>query len=259
MAYNPYKNRNQNDNPEGGHEQGSNQRYAKRRDHDRKWDEGNFFHTGPSPRGAQDQGSDRRPQEENRRSGSYNQGQNAHLKDHYGSRSDSSYRNERSFIDHGDHGRAHYQHEEIHNMRRPQTPGGAPQGNQNDVSGYQNDPWREGPGSGSRYKEDDFRYGSGSHNWYSENRYTPDRADERRHNRQHDDRGIMNRVKDTWNDIWHSDDRNYQPRPRYQSNADRVDSHKRYGFENYRDRDFDRGHEGGPRWADESDKGRDRR
>ena len=29
--------------------QGSNRRYGYRGDNDRKWDEGNFFHTGPMP------------------------------------------------------------------------------------------------------------------------------------------------------------------------------------------------------------------
>lgn len=243
------------------HNQGSNQnqRYGYRGSNERKWDEGNFFHTGPSPRGAQDR--ERRNDTDYRRGGSsnssYNQGRNAHLGDHYGSRSDSSYRNERSYIDHGDQGSGRYQHDERHNMRRPHTPGGSLQGNQDDVSSHKTNPWRDTPGGESRYKESDYRYGSGSHNWYRENRYTPDNDNDRRNNRQHDDRGIMDRVKDTWNDIWHSDDREYQPRNRHQSNSDRLDTRTRYSSDAYRDRDFDRGYEGGPRWADESDKGHD--
>ncbi|MHA6246420.1 hypothetical protein ACXYMU_00670 [Pontibacter sp. CAU 1760] len=230
------------------------QRYAPRGDADRerKWDEGNYFHTGPSPRGAQDRDSN-----DYRRGGSshsaYNQGQNAPQSDHYGSRTNSSYRNERSYIDHGDHGSSHYQHDERHSMRRPHTEGGSLQGSHDDRNTQRNDPWREGPGSRSRYKEDDFRYGSGSHNWYRENRYTPDSGE----HRSHDERGIMDRVKDTWNDIWHSDDAQYQNRgERYTSDSDRLDSHRRYGSEGFRDRSFDRGYEGGPRWADESDSDR---
>jgi hypothetical protein len=220
---------------------------------DRKWSEGNFFHTGPSPRGAQD----RQRNEGYRRGGSshtsYNQGQNAHLGDHYGSRSDSSYRNERSYIDHGDHGSSQYRHDERHSMRRPQTPGGSLQGNYEDVNRTPYEPWNEGPGSGSRYKESDYRYGSGSHNWYRENRFTPD--DDR--DRHHDDRGFIDRMKDTWNDIWHSDDKDYQPRHHPQSSSDRLDTRQRYGSAPYRDRSFDRGYEGGPRWADESGSRRD--
>lgn len=240
------------------HNQDNNQRYASRRENTREWGEGNFFHTGPSPRGAQDRDSNRNRSDNDYRGGSsntsYNQGQNAHLNDHYGSRSDSAYRNERSVINHGDQ----YKHDERHSMRRPHTPGGSLQGNTNDVREQQNDPWREGPGSGSRFKESDYRYGSGSHNWYTENRYTPNNENDRRNNPRHDDRGFVDRVKDTWNDIWHSDDEDYQPRgDRYQSNADRLDSRRRYGSEQYRDRNFDKGFEGGPRWADESDSGQD--
>ncbi len=264
MENKPYNRDEHNDNQARGRDlyNKDQQRYRPRGDErTRKWDEGNYFHTGPSPRGAQDRDRMNRQDSEHRRGEShsgYNQGQNAHLNDHYGSRSGSAYRNERSYIDHGDRGSASYRHDERHTMRRPHTPGGSLQGNQNDVNDYQNDPWREGPGSGSRYKESDYRYGSGSHNWYAENRYTPDNDSDRSHGRQHDERGFMDRVKDTWSDIWHSDDRNYQPRNHYESNSDRLDSHKRYGYENYRDRDFDRGHEGGPRWADESDHGHDR-
>ncbi|WP_162051470.1 hypothetical protein [Pontibacter pamirensis] len=246
-------------------QQNDNQRYGNRREDTREWGEGNYFHTGPNPRGAQDPDRDRnrnfdRNRNDDRRGGasnsSYNQGQNAHLNDHYGSRSDSSYRNERSFINHGD--RNQYQHDESHSMRRPHTSGGSLQGNQEDVRGQQNDPWREGPGSGSRYKESDYRYGSGSHNWYTEDRYTPNDDNNRRNNPRHDDRGFMDRMKDTWNDIWHSDDEDYQSRgDRYQSNADRLDTRKRYGSEQYRDRNFDKGLEGGPRWADETDSGQD--
>lgn len=237
--------------------QSSGQRYGYRGDHDRKWDEGNFFHTGPSPRGAQDRDRDNNYRMGGSSHSSYNQGQNAHLGDHYGSRSDSSYRNERSYIDHGDHGSSHYQHDERHSMRRPRTSGGSLQGNHDDVNTRRNAPWRDGPGSESRYKESDFRYGSGSHNWYNENRYTPDNANDRSNNRRHDDRSIIDRVKDTWNDIWHSDEKDYQPRNRHQSNEDRLDTHTRYGSNAYRDRTFDSGYEGGPRWADESDKGHD--
>jgi hypothetical protein len=55
----------------------------------------------------------------------------------------------------------------------------------------------------------------------------------------------------------HADDPDYQDKHyRYQApekGSDRV----RMGSEPYRDRRYDRGYEGGPRWADETDSGRD--
>ncbi|MDX5422847.1 MAG: hypothetical protein LPK07_05460 [Hymenobacteraceae bacterium] len=223
-------------------------RYEYRGKDTRQWGEGNYFHTGPNPRGAQD--SPERKYGENYRhdrNQTYAQGRNAHLRDHYGSRSESPYRNERSYLDHGDQ----YQHSEQHSMRRPHQPGGSLEGNYNDVNEYKTDPWREGPGSGSRFKETDYRYGSGSHNWYREGRYTPDEE------RSHNNRGFFQRMKDTWDDIMHSDEPGYKPHSRYESQADRLDSRKRYGSEVYRDRNFNRGYEGGPRWADEVDSGHD--
>ena len=230
------------------------QRYGYRGHDNRKWDEGNYFHTGPNPRGAQD--SPERKYGENYRhdrNSTYAQGRNAHLREHYGSSASSSYRNEQNYINHGNRGS--YQHSEQHSMRRPHTPGGSLQGNYSDVNDYQNDQWREGPGSRSRYKEDDYRYGSGSHNWYREGRYTPDSDETAPYPREH--RGFFERVKDTWNDIWHSDDPSYQPHHRHQSRSERLSSRERYGSDSYRDRSFDRGYEGGPRWADETDSGND--
>ncbi|MDX5417971.1 MAG: hypothetical protein LPK09_02055 [Hymenobacteraceae bacterium] len=226
------------------------QRYSYRgsgEDNTRKWDEGNYFHTGPSPRGAQDSTEKRYGENYHHdRNRTYAQERNAHLADHYGSRANSAYRNERDYVDHGQG----YQHSDMHNIRRPHSSGGSLQGNTSDVKGYPNDRWRDSPDSRSRYKETDFRYGSGSHNWYREGRYTPDEEPRK-------DRSFLNRVKDTWHDIWHSDEPGYRPRVSFEDAADRVDSHKRYGSEPYRDRHFDRGYEGGPRWADETDSGSD--
>jgi hypothetical protein len=226
------------------------QRYGYRGQDTRQWGEGNYFHTGPNPRGAQD--SNERKYGENYhhdRNSTYAKGRNAHLSDHYGSKQGSAYRDESHYLNHGN--RSGQQHE----MRRPQTPGGSLQGNYNDMSNRRTESWNEGPGTSSRYKEGDYRYGSGSHNWYREGRYTPDSDETAPYPRDH--RGFIDRVKDTWNDIWHSDDPDYRPRHHHVSGADRVDSHKRYGSEPYRDRSFDRGYEGGPRWADETDSGND--
>lgn len=235
--------------------QGQQQRYGYRGQDDRQWGEGNYFHTGPSPRGAQDKPAQQYGEnyQHDRRS-TYAQDRNAHLNDHYGSDAMSSYRNERSRIDHGDRNSSNYQHSQEHSMRRPHTPGGSLQGNRSDMHSHQNDQWREGPGSRSRYKEDDFRYGSGSHNWYREGRYTPDSNDTAP--QHHDQRGFMDRVKDTWNDIWHSDDPGYNPR-HHQSQSNHLDSRARYGSDQYRNRNFDKGYEGGPRWADDGNSGKD--
>lgn len=238
-------NRNQNTNQQRYGYRGSND--------DRQWGEGNYFHTGPSPRGAQD--TERRYGEnyQHNRNSTYAQERNQDLHRHYGTDASSAYRNERNSLNRGD--RDNYQHSQQHSIRRPHTPSGALEGNRTDVSDYQNDQWREGPGSRSRYKEDDYRYGSGSHNWYREGRYTPDSDETAPHPRDH--RGFFDRVKDTWNDIWHSDDPNYRPHNRYQAPEERISSRERHGSEAYRDRRFDRGYEGGPRWSDEIDSGHD--
>ncbi|PRY09861.1 hypothetical protein CLV24_11766 [Pontibacter ummariensis] len=219
-----------------------------------EWDSGNFFHTGPNPRGAQD-----RERDSYRRGGvrnsTYNQGQNAHLNDHYGSRPDSPYRNERAYLNHGDRAQQYNQNDE-HYMRRPQQPGGALQGNRNEVNDYQNDQWREGPDSRSRYKEDDYRYGSGSHNWYREDRPYYE-SNESRRRREQDHRGFFQKLGDTWHDIWHSDDRNFQPRDRDRSPSEQTSSRERHGYEAYRNRNYNKAYENGPKWADPSDTQRD--
>jgi hypothetical protein len=222
----------------------------------KEWNEGNHFHTGPSSHGAQDRNritDERRERADN----SSSPRSNAHLNDHYGSRSNSVYRNERNHINHGDSrsGNNYQPHNDSYN----------------DPSRYtrSEDKWREHPGGSSRYKEDDYRYGSGSHNWYREGRYTHDED-----NRSRDDRGFIERVgsgiKNTWNDIMHSDDPDYRSESyNQQRQSERISSRERYGSEPYRsqnrpdtdyngyDRSRDKGFERGPRWADETDSGED--
>lgn len=232
-------------------QQHSNQRYAYRGKNDRKWDEGNYFHTGPSPRGAQDR--DRQAESGRHYTGNrpapYQSDRGTHQTGHYGSRSESPYRNEDRYLNYGDKGqrpsRAPYQ---------MQGQGGSQPGNYNEPPTSQDSLWREGPGSRSRYKETDFRYGSGSHNWYREGRYSPDQEPKSR-----DKRGFFERVRNTWDDIMHSDDPEYRPHSQGDSErrADQLSSRQRYSGESYSDRNFDRGYEGGPRWADETDSGND--
>lgn len=226
-------------------QQHPNQRYGYRGQQDRKWDEGNFFHTGPSPRGAQDrnrQDDTRRPERR-----TFQPDPSSHRDQHYGSRSNSLYRNENTFLNRGESGESQY-------SRRQPMGGGSQPGNYNEPPTSQDSLWREGPGTRSRYKETDYRYGSGSHNWYTEGRYSPDVEPD-----NSDNRGFFTRMRDTWDDIMNSDDPEYNPRNNYDPDrrAEQLSSRQRYSGEAYRDRNFDRGYEGGPRWADETDSGND--
>ena len=226
------------------------QRYGFRgRPSERKWDEGNFFHTGPSTRGAQDRNH---PQGGERHAGSsnttYRVGEGTRPGDHYGGRSDSPYRNENRYLNHGYRGHdSSGQHPD-----RPYAQSGSLPGNYNEPPTSQDSLWREEPGTRSRYKETDYRYGSGSHNWYREGRYSPDVAP-----KSNDNRGFFQKVRDTWDDIMHSDDPDYHSKMNFETQSDRISSRVRYGSEPYRDRNFNQGYEGGPRWADETDSGRD--
>ena len=221
------------------------ERYGYRTPKDQKWDEGNYFHTGPARRGAQDRDQTNRATGTNRPQGNYNRGEGAHLNDHYGSRPNSAYRTERSYLDHGDSFSSGQYH--------PQQYSGAQPGNYNEPPVSRYEQYNDVPGGRSRYKETDFRYGSGTHNWYQEGRFTPDSTPEP----QRDKRGFFDRVRDTWNDIMHSDDPDYRPKHNYPTHEDRVNERKRYGNDLYNRQQFDRGYEGGPRWADETDTGKD--
>ncbi len=229
----------------------------------KSWDEGNNFHTGPSPRGAQDRYQEHESNRGGAGNSSYNQGQNAHLNDHYGSRQNSAYRNDDNQINYGDRrdqgarrNQSNRSDERDPSKREVKgNAGGSQPGNYNELPESPDKLHREGPGTRSRYKESDYRYGSGSHNWYTEGRYTPD---EDRNSR--DDRGFFDRVRDGWNDIMHSDDPDYQQRGDQGNDrrrAEELSSRKRYGGEHFRDRHYDNGYEGGPRWADETDSGKD--
>ncbi|SIT90463.1 hypothetical protein [Pontibacter indicus] len=236
-------------------EQGHPQRYTYRGQNtsEKKWDERNFFHTGPSPRGAQDRNRQTGGgQYTGNRPGSYQSDRDSYQTGHYGSRRESPYRNESQYLNHG------YRGQESGSQRPygQQMGSGSQPGNYNEPPTSQDSLWREGPGTRSRYKETDYRYGSGSHNWYTEGRYSRHVGPETNDN---DKRGFFERVRDTWNDIMHSDDPEYRPRHQYDSDrrAEQLSSRHRYSGESFRDRNFDRGYEGGPLWADETDSGRD--
>ncbi|MDX5422160.1 MAG: hypothetical protein LPK07_02990 [Hymenobacteraceae bacterium] len=220
-------------------------RYSYRGRSEKDWDEGNYFHTGPSPRGAQDR--DRSSQYIGGRPSSSQSDRGSYQAGHYGTRSESPYRNESRYLNHGN--RPYTESSSSYTRE-----GGSQPGNYNEPPTSQDSLWRESPQGRSRYKETDYRYGSGSHNWYSEGRYSPDVEPESR-----DKRGFFKRVRDTWDDIMHADDPDYRPHNRneYERRAEQLSSRQRYGSEPFRDRNFDRGYEGGPRWADETDSGQD--
>ncbi|TXK47450.1 hypothetical protein FVR03_09650 [Pontibacter qinzhouensis] len=226
-------------------------RHEPRRASYQEWGEDSYFHTGPSKRGAQDHDRKNSYNSDAPHSNSYNQRQHPSQSEHYGTRSSSAYRNEGSYLNHGDN------YNNKNQKNRYGGISGSQPGNYNEPPTQKDNIHREGPGSRSRYKEDDYRYGSGSHNWYRENRYSPDEDRDQRH----DDRGFFERmgegIRDTWNDIMHADDRDYQDRNQRYRAPEKGSDRVRMGSEPYRDRRYDRGYEGGPRWADETDSGRD--
>jgi len=74
-------------------------------------------------------------------------------------------------------------------------------------------------------------------------------------------RPFFQRLRHTWDDIMHADDVEWQERDRrardqYRQQHSSSSDRQRYGSEPYRDRNFDSGYEGGPRWADETDSGK---
>ncbi|GGG08069.1 hypothetical protein [Pontibacter amylolyticus] len=218
----------------------------------KKWDEGNYFHTGPSPRGAQDRNRDAESGHHytGNRPAPYQSDRGTYQTGHYGSRSESPYRNESQYLNHGYRGPGSGSEQPY----RSQMGRGSQPGNYNESPTSQDSLWREGPGTRSRYKEDDYRYGSGTHNWYSEGRYSPDVEPENQ-----DKRGFFKRMRDTWDDIMQSDNPDYEPHNTYdpERRAEQLSTRQRYGGESFRDRSFDRGYESGPRWADETDSGND--
>jgi hypothetical protein len=201
----------------------------------------------------------------------YRSGQSYHNRDegygreqtHYGARPDSAYRDP-SRINYGDNRQEGQNQRYGQNQDRYQN---RPSGQDQTYRGYQsgygdkrhdyyNDP-PKGEHAGTRYwgeregfKEDDYRYTSGNRgNWEapgigSHNRDDDDRNRYRsnyrdRHEDQDRDRGIFDRmgnsISNAWNSITGSDDDNYRNR-------------------HPRDRDYNRGYESGPRWADEDDR-----
>lgn len=213
------------------------------------WGEENFFHTGPNPRGSRKFKEEQRHQPTRQREeyfSNHYRNQDRQLRSmddqhgHYGARPNSVYRREDS-LNYGD------QRQDRRQGQKQASPGSGYEPNRHPV-GYDHNPHTEGPFSGSRYKEDDYRYGSGNHNFYKEGRYQRGGGIG---GGFEDNKGFFERVGDGIRDAWDSI-----------SNEDRdnvVNSKNRY----YRDdadqrRNFDRGYESGPGWADESDSGRDR-
>lgn len=213
------------------------------------WDEGNFFHTGPNPRGSRkfEEEQKHRPtlQNEEYFSNHY-RNQDRQLKSmgdqhgHYGARPESVYRRNDN-LNYGDH------RQDRNRGQKQASPGSGYEPNRHPI-GLDHNPHTEGPLTGSRYKEDDYRYGSGNHNFYKEGRYQRGGGIG---GGFEDNKGFFERVGDGIRDAWDSvtnDDRdNVNPS---QNRSNRNNANQRGNY--------DRGYESGPRRADESDTGRDR-
>jgi hypothetical protein len=213
------------------------------------WDEGNFFHTGPSPRGSRQYEEDQRHHTTNQKEeyfSNHYRNQDRQLRSmndqhgHYGARPDSVYRRKDN-LNYGDH------REDQLRGQKQASPGSGYEPNRRPV-GLDHNPHTEGPLTGSRYKEDDYRYGSGNHNFYREGRYQRGGGIGQGFE---DNKGFFERVGDGIRDAWESvtnDDR------------DNVEGgNRRYPRDGGdQRRDYSRGYESGPKWADESDTGRDR-
>jgi hypothetical protein len=210
---------------------------------DRDWDEGTYFHTGPSAHGSRQYQAERNHEPYNQKEeyfSNHYRNQDRQLRSmedqhgHYGARRESVYRRPDN-LNYGDRGQSRQQQNYV-----PFGSGYEP--NRQPV-GFDHNPHTEGPFSGSRYKEDDYRYGSGNHNFYKEGRYQ--RGGGIGHGFQ-DNKGFFERVgdgiRDTWDSITNRDE-------------DNVAHAKSRYYRNDKDqqRDFDQSYESGPRWADESE------
>ena len=215
----------------------------------RDWDEGNFFHTGPNPRGSRKFQAEER--ERHRTTNQYDEPFSNHyrnqdrqlksMNDHYGSRPDSVYRRPNN-LNYGDQRQGQQD-------QKNYVPFGSGYEAHRRPTGLDHNAHTEGPGTGSRYKEDDYRYGSGNHNFYKEGRYQRGGGIGGGFD---DNKGFFERVGDGIRDAWGSitnDDRD---------NVNNGDSRYYRKDNDSRGRNYDRGYESGPRWADESENRSDR-
>lgn len=167
---------------------------------------------------------------------------------HYGSRPDSAYRN--PDINFGDNP---YRQDNDHRYDRPAyrqnegTSSRSPYPDYTRPEQHHDGFWNER----DRYKDDDYRYRSGNRptnrsSWhraddldYDEDDRARQRGDYRGRDEGFFDR-IGNSISNTWRNMTHDDE------------GDRS------GNTSYRNRDFNRGYESGPRWADENNNDRNR-
>jgi hypothetical protein len=217
----------------------------------RKWDEGNFFHTGPNPSGSRQYQEERDSHHTTSRHEDYfsnhYRNQDRQLKGmhdqhgHYGARPDSVYRRPDN-LNYGDQ-------RQNQGSQKDYVPFGSGYEPQRRPMGLDHSPHTEGPGTGSRYKEDDYRYGSGNHNFYKEGRYQRGGGIGQGFD---DNKGFFERVGDGIRDAWTS------VTNRDEDNVPESDNRYYRKDKDARGRNFDRGYESGPRWADESETHRNR-
>lgn len=173
----------------------------------------------------------------------YQSGQNYHNRNegysreqtHYGSRPDSAYRNpDINFGDNPD--RQQYRHDRPSYARREGTSSQSPYPEDftRPEQHHHDFPWNER----NRYKNDDYRYRSGHRNTWQQDYEEDDLARQRGDYRGREE-GFFDRMGNSISQAWR--------------NMTRDEDEPSSGYDNYRNRNFSRGQESGPRWADESE------
>jgi hypothetical protein len=190
----------------------------------------------------------RHPQERYQSGLSYHNRNEGYSNDqtHYGSRPDSAYRNPN--INFGDNSYRQdndydYRDDRSSSYRREGTSSRSPYPDYTRPEQHHDDRfWPEK----NRYKDDDYRYRSGNRptnrsSWHRSDDLDYDEDDRARQRGDYRSReeGFFDRIGNSISNAWH--------------NMTHDDDDDRPGNYNYRNRDFNRGYESGPRWADESE------
>lgn len=185
----------------------------------------------------------RHPQERYQSGQSYHNRNEGFSQDqtHYGSRPDSAYRNpDINFGDQPYRQNQDYREERAYNPRREGTSSRSPYPEDftRPEQHHHDRAWSER----NRYKDDDYRFRSGHRDtWrqYNDLDYEEDDLARQRGDYQGREEGFFDRIGNRISHAWR--------------NMTQEEDEGPSGNERYRNRSFSRGHEFGPRWADESE------
>jgi hypothetical protein len=188
----------------------------------------------------------RHPQERYQSGQSYHNRDEGHNQDqiHYGSRPDSAYRNPNiNFGDQPYRQNQDYRDERSSYARREGTSTRSPYPEDftRPEQHHHDQTWNER----NRYKDDDYRYRSGHRDtWRQFNDADHEEDDLARQRGDYHGReeGFFDRIGNSISHAWR--------------NMTQDEDEGPSGNESYRNRNFNRGHESGPRWADESENDR---